>query len=127
MKKLIPLIGLAAILAGCKGEARVDIRNNTSRYASGEVAGQTYGVVSGSTTTRSVEVGGFLKSSSKVKIFADVHASWESTSPVVYRLNDEIKMEADHTYTWEIYYASPSGQYILEQKSDEPHSPLLAP
>ncbi len=118
---------LAVGLAGCSGEADLTIVNMTSRYANGDVEGRKFGLVSGGSTTKTLEVGGFLKSSSDVKINVRVHATTDGCSPVVDRWTKTMKLQKDYSYTYEFFHCAPSGPYKLRLLKLESNSGLLRP
>jgi len=127
MKRLLFLLVIPAVLWGCGGDAELKIINNTSRYVSGDVDGQSFGVVPGNYTRRVVEVGGFLSSSSKVEINLAYHATSDGGSNVIDRDSDKIKLTADHEHQYEVWMVSSCGKPILRLKRVTPASSVLGP
>lgn len=103
MARAIVLMLMAAVVAGCSGDAKVVVKNNTDRYVTGDIDGKSYGVPSGSETTRTVDVGGFLKTSSDIDLTAHVHQSWESSSGIVSSLQQTVEMKNGEEWTWDVY------------------------
>ena len=125
--KSIPVFAiLALLLIGCGGDADIKIINNTSRYASGDVDGQSFGVVTGGTTKRTIEVGSFWSSSSDVEINVNYHYTEKSGSGVKTRHHEKMEMKADCEYTYELYSYAP-GKYGLRLLMAEPGSMIFAP
>jgi hypothetical protein len=121
MKLFIMLLFVALFAVGCSGEAEITVVNNTDYYVSGDIDGHSYGVVSGRTTKRSVEVGGFLDNSSKITINAYVPSTGA-------HLSKTYEMEKDHTYTYEVYsYYCGSSSYRMRLKTVESNSNIVAP
>ena len=121
------LVGSLFLCVGCGGKAEVTIVNNTSRYANGDIDGNGFGIASGGSAKREVDVGGFFSSSSEVTINVDIHCSEEMYSGVAGHLRHKMKMKKDYSYAYDIYYSTFAGRYKLRLLNMESGSPILGP
>lgn len=124
MRALSVLTAMVALfIVGCAGEAEIKIHNTTDRYIHGDVEGQEFGLPENGQTSRTVEVGGFLKNSSDVTITCYVHCTQSSQSTVVHKLTKTTKVEKNSVYYYNVFFA-PDGYYKLAPVAEEPSLPF---
>ena len=126
MKNLLLLtVAAVMIITGCSGEAEVRIRNNTSCYVNGTIDGQPYGVNPNGTTSRTVEVGGFLKNGSDITTVALVHANYSASSRVVNRMERTDNVPKESVLIIDVF--NTNGTFKLTPSALEPPMPSVAP
>ena len=124
MKALLILTALAALFfIGCAGDAEIQIHNTTDRYVHGDVEESKFGLPENGQTSRTVEVGGFLKNSSDVTITCYVHSTESSQSSVIHKLTKTAKVEKNSVYYYNVFFA-PDGYYKLVPVAEEPSLPF---
>lgn len=123
---MIPVLIATVVLAGCGGDAQIEVRNHTSRYIDGDIEGDSYGVNPNGAITRDVEVGSFFRRSSKVDVLARYHRNSDSFSPVEFEKTFRNRYEADGEYVLELYVTS-EGVNAVRMIGTEPQGGVTAP
>lgn len=128
MSKPIVALCLFALLAvaGCTGQADITVVNNTSSYIEGDFEGSaSFGLTPNGRTDRTIDVGSFWKSSSKVDIHVRYHEDWSSFSPIAYQKTFTDTFKASQSYTYELY--TNSGGSLSLRMIAGPGSGITAP
>jgi hypothetical protein len=132
MKFVLLLSIIALFTAGCSGDAKVTIYNDTNTEARGDVDGNSFSIEPYGAVTKKVEVGDFFKKTSDITLTTRACCSDYYGNCRCRTFVEEMEMEKDNTYYYYVYcdYAGtskPTAEPEMELQMIEPNSNIVAP
>lgn len=110
MKKVILLLSLALVAAGCGGEAEVTFINNSGSYIHGDIDGRRWGMPPNGSATRTIDVGGYVRRTEEVDLNTYWHKSWDYSSEVTGMKYSTMELEIGYSYTHEYFFNPETGK-----------------